>query len=93
MEVTPLNAAFQVPAPAAASVSPAQKAQNRQLIEAVYAVNAAALLGEDNKVTFVMDPGSQRPVIQIVNRQTNELIRQIPPEGVLTMAAALRPNG
>ena len=91
MDVTPLNTAPQAAAPAAISVSAEQQAQNRQLVQAVHAVNAAELFGEESELTFALDRGSQRAVIRIINRKTKELIRQIPAEQVLQLAESLRP--
>ena len=86
MHIAPLNLASHAAATAAGSVSFEQQAQNRQLIEAVHAVNATELFGQDNEVTFALDRGSQRPVIRIVNRKTNEVVRQIPSEYLLHVA-------
>ena len=86
MEVDPVHV-VQVPPPA---VPAGQAARNREVIEAVKAVNSAKLFGADSELTFVMDRGTQRPVIRIVNRNTNELIRQIPTEQLLRMAEDAR---
>ncbi|HUJ22442.1 MAG TPA: flagellar protein FlaG [Bryobacteraceae bacterium] len=93
MDVAPLQTASRVVAPAEVAVSAGQPAENRRLIEAVHAVNATELFGQDNELSFVLDRGSQRPVIRIVNRKTNEVIRQIPPEYVLRLAEAMRSAG
>ena len=89
MDVTPLHSAPEVAAPAAVSVSADQQAQNRQLIQAVHAVNGADLFGEDSELTFTLDRGTQRPVIRIVNRKTKEVLRQIPTEYLLRVAEAV----
>ena len=67
-----------------------QLAEQRELIQAVRTVNAAELMGQDNELSFLMDRETQRPVLRIVNRKTNEVIRQIPPEYVLEIARDLR---
>ena len=77
---------------AAVPVSAEQQAANRELVAAVRAVNAAEFFGQDSELTFALDRGTQRPVIRIVNRQTNELIRQIPAEYVLRLAEVMRSN-
>ena len=66
------------------------QSENRQIIQAVRAVNASANLGDSNELTFYLDQRTRRPVIKIVNRNTNEVVEQIPNERVLRLAEALR---
>ena len=66
------------------------QAENREIIQAVRAVNASAKLGNDNELTFSLDRHTRRPVIKIVNRQTNEVVAQIPNEQVLRLAEYLK---
>lgn len=68
----------------------AELAKHRELIQAVRSVNQAEMLGEDNELSFQFDRDLQRVILRIVNRKTNELIRQIPPENVLQMARELK---
>jgi uncharacterized FlaG/YvyC family protein len=67
-----------------------QLAENRELIQAVRTVNAADLMGQDNELSFMFDRETQQPILRIVNRKTNEVIRQVPPEYVLQIARELR---
>ncbi len=60
--------------------------QQRALVHAIRAVNAAELFGHDNELTFIMDRETRRAVVRIVNRDTCEVIQQIPAEYVLRMA-------
>ena len=66
--------------------------EQRELIQAVKALNAAELFGDKNEVTFVLDQKTRRPIVRIVNRDTNQVIRQIPPEYALRMAEDLKPG-
>jgi flagellar protein FlaG len=76
---------------AAAPVASAEKLpQQRELIQAVKAVNVAELFGQNSELTFVLDHETHRPLVRLVDRNTNEVIRQIPPEYVLRIAAELR---
>jgi flagellar protein FlaG len=76
--------------PAVTAPSPTENlAQNREVIQAVKAVNAAELLGQNNELTFLFDRDTQRPIIRLVDRKTGAVIRQIPPEYVLRMAEDL----
>lgn len=75
------------------STEPAQMsrlAENRDIIQAVRTVNSAGSLGNDRELSFVMDRETRRPVVRIVDRKTNEIIQQVPPEYVLRMAEELR---
>lgn len=62
----------------------------RTLIQAVKAVNAAELLGSDNELTFILDRQTRRAVVRIVNKQTHEVVSQIPAEYILRMAEELK---
>lgn len=76
--------------PAAAATLPIEKlSEHRELIQAVKALNAAELFGQNQELTFAVDRETRRPVMRLVDRDTNELIRQIPPELVLRMAQDL----
>jgi len=76
---------------AAPLVVPAEKlTEQRELIQAVKAVNAAELFGQNSELTFVMDRETSRPVVRLIDRKTQEIIRQIPPEYLLRMAVGLR---
>ena len=66
--------------------------ERRELIQAVKALNAAQLFGDKNEVTFVVDQKTRRPIVRIVSRDTNQVIRQIPPEYALRMAEDLKPG-
>ena len=64
--------------------------EQRPLINAVKAVNAAGLFGQDDQLTYVVDPQSKRVLVRIVNRETGELVDQIPAEYVLHLAEELK---
>jgi uncharacterized FlaG/YvyC family protein len=63
--------------------------EQRSLIQAIKAVNASEMLGQDNELTFVLDRASRRAVARIVNKHTGEVVEQIPAEYVLRMAEEL----
>lgn len=70
--------------------SPAEISTPRtpEIVHAVQLVNRANLLGE-SELIFEFDRESRRPVILIVDRETKEVLRQIPPEYVLRIAQDL----
>jgi uncharacterized FlaG/YvyC family protein len=57
----------------------------KALIQAVKAVNASQMFGE-NELTFIIDRAAQIAVVRIVNKKTGELVQQIPTEQVLKLA-------
>ncbi len=72
-----------------ASPRPAGEDQ-RALIRAVTAVNAAGLLGQDNELTLGLAPKTRQAVVRIVNRETHELVEQIPSDYLLRLAEELK---
>jgi len=64
----------------------AKQKEQRDLIQAVQALNSAATFGNDNEVTFFFDRNTHKTVIKIVNKETREVVRQIPAASVLKMA-------
>lgn len=67
-----------------------QAAERRELVKAVKAINATEIFGENYELTFVMDRETHRPLMRIVDRQTREVIRQLPPEYTLRLTEAMR---
>ena len=89
MEIPQVQQVLQVP-DALDAVSIEKRApEQRGLIEAVALINKSELLGQDKEMTFQMDRDTGRPVIRVVNRQTREVVQQIPAEYVLNVAKAL----
>jgi len=83
------NAATIAHTPDASLPQPATQDQ-RELIQAVKAVNAAELFGEENEVTFLLDRNTHKAVARIVNKSTHEMVAQIPSETVLRMAEEIK---
>lgn len=76
---------------AATSVAPVQQPpEYREVIQSVKALNAAEMFGQENELLFRMDRQARRMVIQVVNRQTQEVVSQVPPEYILRLAEDLR---
>jgi len=89
MDIASVNGAT-VPVAPAQEVPPQNAAENRNVIQAVKALNQTEMFGQDNHLTFQRDPESQRLVIKVVNSQTHEVVLQIPPEYVLNLAEGLK---
>jgi flagellar protein FlaG len=79
-------------APVAATPVARDASQNRQVVQAVKALNKSELFGEENGLEFQKDPDTKRMIVKIVNRETGEVISQIPPEYVSRLAESLSPK-
>ena len=90
MDVNALSRITQALPAAATAIPPDKAAENRQVVQAVKALNQTEMFGEDNGLEFQKDPDTQRMVVKIVNRKTNDVISQIPPEYILRLAEDLK---
>ena len=91
MEIGKVDQAFGIAAvlPAALPVSPEQRAEQQRMIHAVKAINQAELFGDSSELTFTFDRSSRKMILRLVDRETKEVIRQIPPEYLLRLAEDL----
>ena len=64
-------------------------AENRELIQAVRALNGAEVFGQNQELQFLLDRETRRPILKIVDRKTGEVVSQIPAESVLRLARKL----
>ena len=64
-------------------------AENRELIQAVRALNGAEVFGQSQELQFSLDRDTRRPILKIVDRKTGEVVSQIPAESVLRLARKL----
>lgn len=67
-------------------VSTEKLAQQRELIQAVKALNGTELFGQNTELTFVFDRETRRALVRVVDKKTRQVTLQIPPEYVLRMA-------
>jgi uncharacterized FlaG/YvyC family protein len=90
MDITALNRISQ-DLPSVATPVPVDKAaENREVVQAVKVLNNTEMFGQENDLVFQRDPDTKRMVIKVVNRKTNDVISQIPPEYVLRLAENLK---
>ena len=92
MDIPAINRA--IPAIASStSAAPvdASASTNRDVVQAVKALNGAEMFGE-NELTFQKDQQTHRMVIRIVDKKTQDVVMQIPPEYVLELAEDLKRN-
>ena len=68
-------------------LNPQQRQERVALVQATKVLNDAKSFGPASEVTFSLDRATHKPVLRIVDKQTGEVISQLPPEHVLRMAA------
>jgi uncharacterized FlaG/YvyC family protein len=90
MDISPVNRNGALPA-AAPAIPADQAAENREVIQAVKAVNSAEVFGGQNELTFQLDPKTHRVLIRVINRKTKEIVDQYQPEYILLLAEDLEP--
>jgi uncharacterized FlaG/YvyC family protein len=88
MDITGVNG-LAAPVAPPAPTAPENAAENRDLVQAIKALNAASAFGDNNELTFLMDRATKLPVVRVVDRKTKEVIEQIPPEYILRLAEEL----
>src|SRR5712671_3291782 len=75
--------------PAAPAPAKVEAVHQREVVVAARSINASGYLGQ-NQIVFVMDRGTHRAIMRIVDRETNEVVLQLPPEYVLQLAQELK---
>ncbi len=70
-----------------------ERSFNRAVSAAVEQLNGIGFAGDNREITFSIDQSSKRVVVQVVDKSTNEVIMQWPPESVLQWAAENMKNG
>ncbi len=69
--------------------TPQQASDRRELIKATNIVNANQALGSNSELVFLMDNGGHRAIMRVIDRETKEVIMQLPPDYVLKLAKDL----
>ena len=67
--------------------------EQQALIQAVKAVNSAGLLGQDQELTLWLVPNLHQTVVRVVNRDTREVVAEIPTERALQLAQQIKSTG
>jgi uncharacterized FlaG/YvyC family protein len=65
-------------------------AQNREIVQAVKALNGTEMFGPENELRYQKDPETRRLVVRVVNRKTQDVVSQIPPEYILRLSEDLK---
>ena len=82
-----VTAAPVTPAVAATAVTPPTAEQAKKAVDAINASLSAN--GNAQNVQFAVDPSSKRVVIQVIDKETNTVIRQVPSEEIVQMSMTL----
>jgi hypothetical protein len=61
-------------------------------VAAVEAANQMELMGQGSELSFRFDRKTRRPVIEVLDKTTGEVIRQIPPEYLVRVMQNLLKN-
>jgi len=86
MDINGVNRSVDAVPPIATTVPTDKAAQNREVVQAVKALNATEMFGQDNELLYQRDSLTKRMVVRVVNRETKDVVSQIPPEYVLRLA-------
>lgn len=80
------------PAPAPAPVAAAALAPPSEAdVQAAVAQINQALRGQNNSLQFEIDKASGKTVVRVIDKDTQEVVRQFPSEEVLAIARAIPP--
>lgn len=90
METKSIHQIPSTPSPTTLDLERQRIEERRDLVRAVKAINASELFGENYELTFVFDRSNQRTLVRIIDRETKEVIRQLPNEYALQIASQLR---
>ena len=81
-------------APVSASPVPVERLPEQwNLIQAVRALNMVEYFGKDQELTMVLDRETRGPIVRIVDKNTGQVLRQIPPDDVLDAARNAASDG
>lgn len=73
-------------APNTVTLSAQNRQENLTLIRAVETVNKSGIMGGSQELMFAFDEQRKKPILRIVDKETGEVIRQVPPEYLLRLA-------
>ena len=88
MEIGPLSR-ISVSAPVAADAVPENPVLMRQLIAAIRGLNQPEFSEQGREFKLRRRAPGRRPMVDVVDRETGEVLDELPPEEVLRMMAEL----
>jgi len=75
------------------NASPAEIAERQRVVQAIRLVDRAQIFGANRELTFALDRNTHRPVIRVIDRDTREVVTQLPPEYIMRLSGSLKQNG
>lgn len=78
--------AIALPEPPNGTAASQQRAHAQAVVSAVRVINQSGIIGADREVTYSRDAATRRLVIQVVDKQSGEVVVQWPSEYALQMA-------
>lgn len=88
MVIGPLNR-ISATAPLAADAAIESLSPVRELVAAIRGLNRPELLEQGREFKLRRRAAGRRPIVDVVDRETGEVLDELPPEAVLRMAAEL----
>lgn len=73
-----------------AQTSPVTNPTDSQIVTAVRGLNQSEFLSQNHTLTHRRDPKTGHMVIQVVERDTGDVVDQIPPEAVLRLSDEIK---
>ena len=67
-----------------------EAARNREIVKAIQEINEGSGAGSSSELRFAIDQDTGQALIRIVDRVTDEVITQFPPEETLRTAEILK---
>lgn len=90
MDINAVNRSVEAVASTATTIPPDKTTQDREVVHAIKALNATEMFGQDNELLFQRDQETKRMVVRVINRQTNDVVSQVPAEYVLRLAQGIK---
>jgi uncharacterized FlaG/YvyC family protein len=87
--ITPIQGLAGAASPIAPTAVPTteQRALNRSVSAAVQTLNDAGYAGDGRQLTYSLDPATGRPVTNVIDTSTKQVLERWPPEYLLQIAA------
>jgi uncharacterized FlaG/YvyC family protein len=93
MDITAINSGATGPHTPAPVAPVDGQSQDRDVVQAVKALNGTEMFGPENELRFLKDPETRRMVVRVVNKKTEELVSQVPAEYILRLSNSMKSSG
>jgi uncharacterized FlaG/YvyC family protein len=90
MDITAINRAADSQHAPVPVIPVDRSAQNREIVQAIKALNGAEMFGPENELRYQQDPETRRLVVKVVNRKTQDVVSQVPAEYILRISEDLK---